>query len=260
MKAARCILSGPALFSRLRTSSRCLSSTPAPIPGTGPVQVPEPQGSTACSALARYIPRFKSYSRAGVVSVAVGGTVLAGWKLTQFMASLSFSNVAYFGFAAGFLTAGGTAAAIMVGSQIFLLRPETVFRAAIKQVRANQEVQKALGGVPKPASFKAYSFDNGNLRISGLWEKLAQMAEQEQSSPQGSADFLKGRIWKPRQLQLLFQVSGPLGHAMVSAQVQRIGGKLQFNSLCVDIMNSGQRIVLSGTKEAVVYQGHIRLR
>jgi|NOAtaT_7_FD_contig_21_9815281_length_505_multi_2_in_0_out_0_1 hypothetical protein len=47
---------------------------------------------------------------------------------------------------------------------------------------------------------------------------------------------------------------------MVSAEVSRKSGQIHFNLLCVDFMNSGERVVLEGSLDRQVYRGHIRLR
>ena len=57
----------------------------------------------------------------------------------------------------------------------------------------------------------------------------------------------------------MFQVNGECSSGMVSARVQSRGRKLVYQSLAVDLP-SGERVLLKGTPDKVVFKGYTRLR
>lgn len=60
-------------------------------------------------------------------------------------------------------------------------------------------------------------------------------------------------------LELMFQVNGECSSGMVSACVRRWRGDLLYQSLAVDLP-SGERVVLKGTPNKVIFKGYTRLR
>ena len=61
-------------------------------------------------------------------------------------------------------------------------------------------------------------------------------------------------------LELLFQVNGEWSSGMVSTRVSSSRrGELVYQSLAVDLP-SGERVLLKGTPDKVVFKGYTRLR
>ena len=62
-------------------------------------------------------------------------------------------------------------------------------------------------------------------------------------------------------MQMVFRVEGDNGAAVVSAEAAKWGSdqRYKYRSLAVDLA-TGERIVMEGEPEAVVYEGKIRLR
>jgi len=195
-------------------------------------------------------PRLKEATRA---VVALGGTSLClsmGYKTFHFLTTIPFVDPVATAFAGGLITAASCGGVLLLSSRLFLLGPETVFRAAMRRVKDDRKVIEVLGGPLRPAAFRAYSFDNANFTIDNF--KFSQLREEPLAAFKS--------FYKPRQFQVLFQVQGARGNAIVSAEAERKGSSLQFNSLAVDILSSGERILLEGTLDKNVYRGHIRLR
>ena len=60
-------------------------------------------------------------------------------------------------------------------------------------------------------------------------------------------------------LELMFQVNGEFSSGMVSVCVRNWQGELVYQSLAVDLP-SGERVLLKGTPNKVVFKGYTRLR
>lgn len=60
-------------------------------------------------------------------------------------------------------------------------------------------------------------------------------------------------------LELMFQVNGEFSSGMVSACVRRWQGELVYQSLAVDLP-TGERVLLKGTPDNVVFKGYTQLR
>ena len=123
-----------------------------------------------------------------------------------------------------------------------------------------------LGSELRTGAFRAYSFVPGSIR----WGQAGGAAEAAVPSVPaagtgagwgGRAMATLGSWWRPRRLQLFFQVTGgSASHGMVSAEVEKVRGSQRYNLLCVDVLNTGQRIVLRGDPTYSIYQGVIKLR
>lgn len=57
----------------------------------------------------------------------------------------------------------------------------------------------------------------------------------------------------------MFQVNGEFSSGMVSACVRNSQGELVYQSLAVDLP-TGERVLLKGTPNKVVFKGYTRLR
>eukprot|EP00475_Leptophrys_vorax_P020506 TRINITY_DN2806_c0_g1_i1.p1 TRINITY_DN2806_c0_g1~~TRINITY_DN2806_c0_g1_i1.p1 ORF type:complete len:236 (+),score=48.72 TRINITY_DN2806_c0_g1_i1:125-832(+) len=225
----------PLLFIR-----RSLSSVPAPQPQSSS----DKQEAAPLVAPIGPSPWRVKLQQHSQTALAVGGAsaiLYGGYEIADFFANVTITNAASFGFTTGFVTAFAVSGLAFGISKLFTLNAESAYRVAMKAVKSNREVIGVLGGPLRPGSFKAYSFDNSNIVMPSIF-----------SAPK----------FKPRQLQILFQVSGSRGHGMVSGEVVKKDGQMQFNTLVVDVLDSGQRIVISGDADPskAVYQGHIRLR
>eukprot|EP00731_Ephydatia_muelleri_P016942 Em0010g40a len=105
--------------------------------------------------------------------------------------------------------------------------PNHALMSVLPTLRANPEVRSIVGSNLKPGLFKTYSYIGG---------------------------------FRPRAQQTMFQVCGEHSSAMVTLQVppQSKGIPVQCKTLIVDFAN-GERLVLKGTAESVVFQGYTTL-
>lgn len=190
-------------------------------------------------------PVLKRYGRLALLSIGSVTTVYIGWRIAHGVATLNFANVAKVSFGLGFLSAVLCGTVLLKGSKMLILRPEPVFKSAVKRVRFDTRVSKALGGGDiKVGTFKAYNLDTGTT----------------QTLETGEARTWLKSIWRKPQVQLLFQVSGAKGHGMVSALAVRDGSAIHFKLLSVEVMDTGEKIFIDGNSSSEFFKGHIKLR
>ena len=140
--------------------------------------------------------------------------------------------------------------------------PERVFGAVLPMLRANAECRQVLGARLRPGLFKAYAYTGG---LRGSRRTLLAYTPRGSSRPHTPPLTLSPPPPPPPpgSLQLMFQVVGEEGVAgMVSVVVRRRlpwRRALEFSSVAVDLP-SGERLLLKGGNEDVVFQGYTQLR
>lgn len=140
-----------------------------------------------------------------------------------------------------------------LGTRFLRLRPESIFQAALKRINSDATVKTYMGHQISPSQFRAYSYVPGSLRMT--------QEERDRALARG----MKGvhKWWRPKRLQLFFQVQGSNGVlGMCSAEVEKSWtGETAYNLLAIDLATQGQeRIVLEGDPHYSIYKGVIRLR
>lgn len=151
--------------------------------------------------------------------------------------------------AAGLYAGGAVSALVGVGGFLFLRRflsihPETLFREVNRRVNADPSITTLLGSRTKPGKFRAYAYTGGLIFKDRSIRK----------------SLLDAVTFKRYGCQLMYQVNSDDTMAMVSAEaVQTIAGGYQITNLAVDFQN-GDRIVLEGDPNEVVFQGVVKLR
>ncbi|KAL5468707.1 hypothetical protein EMCRGX_G029816 [Ephydatia muelleri] len=117
--------------------------------------------------------------------------------------------------------------AFFLSRRLAFPNPNHALMSVLPTLRANPEVRSIVGSNLKPGLFKTYSYIGG---------------------------------FRPRAQQTMFQVCGEHSSAMVTLQVppQSKGIPVQCKTLIVDFAN-GERLVLKGTAESVVFQGYTTL-
>ena len=232
---------------------------------------PAGRAGTLLARWEQWKPRIVSYLWIAAI-VGVGILVLrAGLWVVGFFSSLDFADVGEAAFFAGLLTGLAVVGVALLGRRALTLRPEQIYQDALKQVLNDVTVRSFLGSELHTGAFRAYSFLPGSLRLPGVTTGTTAATSippaalpPVPASPSSTWSALLARLksyWRPRRLQLFFQVTGNQGeHGMVSAEVEKVRGTHKYNLLCVDVLNTGQRIVLQGDPAYSIYQGVIRLR
>jgi hypothetical protein len=118
----------------------------------------------------------------------------------------------------------------------------------LAKVKADSRVVAMLGDNLAPGKFRAYSLSDGGVQLVDDGQPTKQYQGWE-------------RFWKPRKLQMMFQLEGSKEKGMVSFEAKKeFNGDMLFISLTVDGLNSGEKLILEGDGSNKVYRGIIKLR
>ena len=133
-----------------------------------------------------------------------------------------------------------------------VINPEAVYKEVVRRVSSEAVVKSMIGENITTGQFKAFAFVPGSLRSKPLNEP------HPSATTTWSGRILK--FYRPRRLQLFFQINASHGSAMVSTEVEKFGGIHRYNTLCIDLVDTNERLVLEGPPEYRIYQGIIKLR
>jgi len=182
----------------------------------------------------------------GGVGMALYFVLRGGYAMADFFVTINFHDVATISFVAGLATAGVIAVILSYTRRLFVIKPELVYQKILQRVQADPRVGEMLGSSVTPGKFRAYALSEGGLTLAA-----------DKADP-GSG---WSRFWKPKKLQMMFQLQGSQELGMVSFEAKKeFNGDLLFTSLVVDGLKTGQKLILEGDGSDKVYQGIIKLR
>jgi hypothetical protein len=213
--------------------------------------------------------RVKTYLIIGGVITGIVIVLNAGLSIIEFFSTLNFLDVGEISFLAGMATAWGLSLVLYLANRSWRISPELVYNEAIKRVLNDNRIKQRLGMEIAAGTFKAYSFIPGAIRWSSS-DRLAasrtisihQQATGQLIQPNSFA-YKYLQVYQPKKFQLFFQINNKANsqHAMVSSEVEKsYNGTLIWNLLAVDLLESGDRVVLAGDPDYKIYQGIIKLR
>ncbi|EGD78770.1 hypothetical protein PTSG_01747 [Salpingoeca rosetta] len=175
---------------------------------------------------------------AGVAGVGVVGYLM--FKTSSFMSSLTFKHVTYFGFYLGGITTGLAVVGFAILYRRYCgLHPEALYKDVLRRVSKTPVVVDKFGGRMSVGQFKAYAPTGGLILDTTKW--LPRIKHEKSG------------------LQMMFQLHGPKDSAMCSIEAQAAGASHKISSLALDFTD-GQRFVLAGKPEDVVFKGLTKLR
>ncbi|KAJ1456717.1 hypothetical protein M885DRAFT_517148 [Pelagophyceae sp. CCMP2097] len=146
--------------------------------------------------------------------------------------------MAMYGFYAGFVTATGVAIVLVGGVVAITMRPEPVYRAALKRIQNSPFVEMQMGRVA-PGPLRAYTLEHGHLAGEGTTV-----------------------IWRPPRVQLIFSLVGEKYDGVCSLECVKRGwlGTYDFTYIGVDVGNEqAERLLVEGDETQMVeQQDHLR--
>jgi len=200
---------------------------------------PSPPLSERVAAL---IARARALAPASVA--AAGGIVVVygTWRIlvsvTESVMSLSFFNVFEYGFVAGAGTVLAVAGAAAYGARLTRISPDAACRAALALVLEAPAAERALGTNIREGPLKAFVAAPAHLTARG------------------------GLAWVEPRIQVLFQVVGEFGEAMVTAEAIKHRGALIWTVVALDVLATAARpaqtIVLRGSEDKLHVRGTLR--
>lgn len=144
------------------------------------------------------------------------------------------------------LGSGLSVALVLGGSAVYVYRmvtinPEVAYKRALARVQGSTFIRAYLGNTIKPGVLKAHNYMPGHLASGKSVGKLT---------------------WVEPRVQMLFQVTGEKGEAMVTAEAVKHNGGLVFNLLAIDSPAKGDKpaeiLLLQGEQSRLEVQGALR--
>ena len=148
-----------------------------------------------------------------------------------------------YGFVAGLLCLR----AVRLVQKFRLPRPEKIQTAVLPMLRANREVRHYVGSSLKPGLLSVHTYTGG---VRWKYPRINRQFNIKEALP---------FYHQPWGVRMLFQVIGDSSTALVTLETQpdaRRGGVINYKLLTVDF-NSGERLVLKGSKEQIALTRHL---
>ena len=128
--------------------------------------------------------------------------------------------------------------------RLLILRPERVFRLAMKAVRRDRRVVALLGGKPVTSGLLRAYIPKGGAFATAV-------------SPVTGKSRV---VWAPSRVQMLFQVYGREQQAVVSVEAEKRKGQTQFNLIVVDLTTRADvpPVLVKGKQEHLYVADQLR--
>ena len=252
-RGASCVRSSSSILPR--RSPAVPSSAPAIISGAGP-SLPVPprlpllrfgasirwRSAHAPASLVSRLSSTLGHARQLLPTTAGGfGALVAvygSWRMLVWAMSASVHDVFETGFVAGGVTVLAVGAGLWRAWSRTYVAPDAAFTAAMALVDESPVAEAALGTNIRAGELKAYTSTRGHVQAH------------------------RGLAWVEPRIQLLFQVVGELGTAMVTAEAVQHRGHLVFTVVALDILASPARaarvVVLLGSEDKLHVRGTLR--
>eukprot|EP00054_Salpingoeca_dolichothecata_P035558 m.5705 g.5705 ORF g.5705 m.5705 type:complete len:283 (+) comp5602_c0_seq2:84-932(+) len=176
-------------------------------------------------------------------TVVGGGLVYMIYRVSAFFSRLSLIDVTGFGFfCGGIVTTLLGVSLFLFGRRFLSMHPEAVYKEVMQRVTSDALVKHRLGSNIMPGKFKAYAY-KGGLIFDARKSVLGVPCPR----------------FETPGLEMIFQLQGSNMGAMVSVDALNSKRHPEFLSLAVDFAD-GDRLVMAGGNDDVIFQGTVRLR
>jgi hypothetical protein len=171
-----------------------------------------------------------------VLGVLCGATlVMYGFyrfsmRVMKFFFNVSDKQILEGGFVIGAVSALLIIASGVYASRLLTFHVDDVYRAALRELRKHEQVEKALGGVWHPGAFRGYAIESMSDALAGS-ERRARSSFFEAPS---------------RRIQMIFIVKGIDTDGLVSLEAHKRGGSYIFEMLSIDIRGTDEHYFILG--------------
>ena len=216
-----------------RDSPRSLDPSENPALDTDHVQ----QQAAMEEGWKKYLPAIAAWTPRVLGGAAVAYVFTkASLYITSNLMGITLTDAVYFGFATGFLTSASIAVSAVTFYNTFdSVRPEPVYKAAMKKLSKDEHVVSLLGpismlqGGVNSGFLRAYKIDGGDVGFGPGHRGLSV------PTPLGETNKL---VWRFPRIQMMFQVYGRDRQALVTVEAFNKSGKTKLNLIALDILNS----------------------
>eukprot|EP00946_MAST-07B_sp_MAST-7B-sp1_P002771 g2771.t1 len=179
----------------------------------------------------------------------------ASLYITTNLMGITLTDAVWFGFGSGFLTSTGIAVSALTFYNTFdSVRPEPVYRAAMKKIAEDDNVVSILGPINLMGNglnsgfLRAYKIDGGDVGFGPGHRGVSV------PTPLGKDNKL---VWRFPRIQMMFQVYGRDRQALVTVEALNKSGKTKLNLIALDILDSDvpehQNVILVHGDEERLY-------
>jgi len=204
-----------------------------------------PSSGSSLSGTATLVQQAYMWARQNttLIGVLFGSTlVMYGFyrfsmRVMKFFFNVSDKQIFEGGFFLGILSTLVIIGAGVYASRVLTFHVDDVYRAALRELRKHESVEKALGGVWHPGSFRGYAVESISEAMAGS-ERRARSSFFEAPS---------------RRIQMIFTVKGMGKDGMVSLEAFKRSGAYQFEMLSVDIRGSDEHYFLLGDDDHALF-------
>ena len=118
----------------------------------------------------------------------------------------------------------------LAASHSMTIRPEAVYRAALRMVQRDVVVVDRLGSPIVSGELRAYRVDGGSWGLGPT----------------------RGPVWNPLRVQMIFDVSGERHAGVVTVESEKINGFMSHKLVGVDVLNDkDERVVVKGDEASL---------
>lgn len=172
-----------------------------------------------------------------MVVAVIGGALLVMYgfyrfsvRVMKFFFNVSDKEIFTGGFVLGMLAMLAMIAAGVYTHRRFSLNVDHVYRSALAELRKQETVEKAMGGMWHPANFQGYAVESLQEAIQG-------------SERRARSSYLEAPA---RRIQMIFMLKGLGRTGMVSLEAYKRSGELKFDMLALDVQETDEHIILEG--------------
>ena len=135
-----------------------------------------------------------------------------------------------YGFATGAVCATAVCGVALAASHSMTIRPEAVYRAALRMVQRDVVVVDRLGSPIVSGELRAYRVDGGGWGLGPT----------------------RAPVWNPLRVQMIFDVSGERHAGLVTVESEKINGFMSHKLVGVDVLNDkDERVVVKGDEASL---------
>lgn len=172
--------------------------------------------------------------------VMMFGLTKGAYNIFTGFLSMTPYDMGFYGFLAGFCSAGLMGTAGVAASRTLSLNPDDVYNQTLRILKNDAKTTEALGGALggfiESRGLRAYKVDGGTFSIVG-----------------------RGLGWVPPRCQMIFDVRGELFDGLATVEAVKSNGNLAIQFVGLDVMNEKEdRILVMGDESRLYVKDQLR--
>lgn len=187
-----------------------------------------------------------------VVMMVVTGAIVVmygfyrmSYRVMSFLINVPPHQIFHAGVVSGLIIAAFAGGGFVFLRRRLMTRVEDVYAAALKELRQNEQVTSALGGMWRPGAFQGFAMESFEDALKG-------------SERRSRASYLE---IPAQRVQMIFQLKGLDYQGIVSLEAYKRSGEYIFEMLALDVLADGalpddeRHLLLAGDKDHSLFPG-----